>query len=152
MRFLTDWPSRTVAAAVTILLSMNALRLRRTNLLKALMLTITVTLATVIVTSAFAEVRNIESTADTEISQGSPNQNYGGATGLGADGDTGAGSDQYVLIKWDLSSITPGTNVSSTSVKLNITNPSPHTYEAYRLKKAWAETAATWKLYATGKS
>jgi acid phosphatase type 7 len=152
MPVLTDKPSRTVAAAVTILSSMNALRLRRTNLLKALMLTITVTLATVIVTSAFAEVRNIVSIADTEISQSSPNQNYGRATGLGADGDTGAGSDQYVLIKWDLSSITPGTNVSSTSVKLNITNPSPYTYEAYRLKKAWAETAATWNLYATGKA
>src|SRR5918993_5404319 len=108
MRFLTDWPSRTVAAAVTILLSMNALRLRRTNLLKALMLTITVTLATVIVTSAFAEVRNIVSTADTEISQGSPNQNYGRATGLGGNGDPGRGNDPYGPIKGDLFSINPG--------------------------------------------
>ena len=89
---------------------------------------------------------------DTTIAERSPNKNYGGVTSIGADGDVpdGSGQDESALIRWNLSSIAPGTSVETASVTLNVTNSSVHTYKAYALKRAWTEAAATWKLYAAG--
>ncbi len=91
--------------------------------------------------------------SDTRILENSPDQGYGGSTPIGADGDdpNGTGKDKSALIKWDTSGIAPGTKVNSASVTLSVTNPSPQTYEAYALKRAWTETAATWKNYDSAK-
>jgi acid phosphatase type 7 len=101
--------------------------------------------------AATTETKSLTSTVDTQIDQSSSSTNYGRATGLGVDGDVGGGSDQYALLKWDLSGIASGTRVGSASVTLNVGNPSPQTYEAYALKRPWGESQATWNDYATSK-
>jgi glucose/arabinose dehydrogenase len=92
-------------------------------------------------------------TGDTTISENSPDQNYGGALYLFADGDdpAGSGKDKSALIKWNLSSIAPGTNVGSSSITLNVSDPSTQTYTASELKRPWVESAATWNAYDIGK-
>jgi hypothetical protein len=95
---------------------------------------------------------SISSTADTKIAERASNTNYGGANTVGVDGDepTGSGRDVYSLLRWNLSSIPAGATISSVSVTLNVTNPSPETYQAYELERPWVESSATWLLYAAG--
>jgi hypothetical protein len=104
-------------------------------------------------TTAAAETTNFTSIADSSILENAPTTNYGGATTtLGADGDdpSGSGKDKYGLLRWDLSSMAPGTKISSASVTLTVTNSSTQTYQAYALKRAWAESEVTWNSYAAG--
>jgi hypothetical protein len=61
-----------------------------------------------------------------------------------------SGTGSY--LKFDLSTIPTGSKISSASVTLNVTNSSTETYQAYELKRPWAESAATWLLYATRNS
>jgi acid phosphatase type 7 len=106
--------------------------------------------------TASAETTSATSTADASILENAPTTNYGGATTLGADGDeagqvlSGSGMDKYGLLRWDLAGIAPGTKISSASVTLTVTNSSPQTYEAYALKRTWAESQVTWNSYAAG--
>jgi hypothetical protein len=102
-------------------------------------------------TTAAAETTNVTSIADSSILENAPRTNYG-ATTLGADGDdpSGSGKDKYGLLRWDLSSMAPGTKISSASVTLTVTNSSTQTYQAYALKRAWAESEVTWNSYAAG--
>jgi hypothetical protein len=90
------------------------------------------------------------SSADAMFAEGAPIANYGGATTLNVDGDTGSGRDEAALLKWDFSDMTPGTKVSSASVTLTVTNTSPQTYEAYALRRGWKEAEVTWNSYAAG--
>jgi hypothetical protein len=96
----------------------------------------------------------LTSSADTNILENAPTTNYGSATTLGADGDepSGSGKDAYGLLRWDLTSIAPGTKITSASVTLTVTNSSAQAYQAYALKRPWVGSAATWLLYAAGKS
>jgi hypothetical protein len=96
------------------------------------------------------DTRVLAATADTQIMEGSPNTNYGGATSLGMDGDTASGRDKSALLRWNLSGIGPGTKVSSASVTLAVSNPSLDTYEAYALRRAWVESEVNWNSYAAG--
>ena len=86
--------------------------------------------------------------------ENAPKKNYGAVTSLGVGGDqpAGTGKDQSALLKWNLSTIPAGSKISSASVTLNVTNTSIQTYQAYELKRPWVESAATWLLYAVGKS
>jgi hypothetical protein len=129
----------------------------RRNILKGLLTLSVSILVALFIAGIFAPrsdaaaTSSIVSTTDTQIVQNRSSQNYGSATILGADGDVGSGNDQSALIKWDLSSIAPGTKVSSATVTLTVTDLSPQTYEVYRLKRAWVESTATWNVYASGK-
>jgi PA14 domain/Calcineurin-like phosphoesterase len=131
LRFLTYWPNWTVFTVVA-----------------ALVLSVAVFLSG----TAAAESSNLTSTADTKLAENASTTNYGGATTIGVDGDepTGSGKDAYSLLRWDLSSVPAGSRVDSVSVTLNVTNPSTQTYQAYDLKRAWEQSAATWLLYAPG--
>jgi hypothetical protein len=106
------------------------------------------------VSTTTSTTRTLTSTADTKISENAPTTTYGTATTLIADGDepSNRGTDEYALIRWDLSAIPAGSTVSSVSITLNVTNGSKNTYQIYTLKQAWAESAATWRLYAAGSS
>jgi hypothetical protein len=96
-----------------------------------------------------SDTRVLTSVADTKISENAPTTTYGATSSIGADGNepAGSGKDVYALIKWDLSTVPAGSKVSSVSVTLNVTNASKQTYQAYGLKRAWVEPAATWLLY-----
>lgn len=109
-------------------------------------------------TAAFAPdaatTYNLVSVGDTTISENGPTQNHGAANTVFTDGDdpAGSGKDKYALIKWDLSSIAPGTNVESSSMTLSVSDPSTQSYPLRKLKRAWAESAATWNAYDVGKA
>ena len=68
----------------------------------------------------------IISVADTKISENAPRTKYGATSSAGTDGDEpdNSGKDVYALIGWDLSTIPTGSQVSSASVTLNVTNAS----------------------------
>ncbi|HXG60257.1 MAG TPA: DNRLRE domain-containing protein [Planctomycetota bacterium] len=93
-------------------------------------------------------------TRDTYISASNTTTNYGASTALLVDGDdpNGTGRDKAILIKWDLSSIPPGSRVQSASITFDVLNPSSQSYEIYRAGKPWVEGEATWNVYRTGSS
>jgi hypothetical protein len=101
---------------------------------------------------ADADTQALTSVADAGLSELAPNTNSGAATTLKVDGDDPdpGGGDLYAALRWDLSSIPTGATVSSATVTLNVTNPSPQTYGVYELKKAWNEGQLTWNQAATG--
>ena len=130
-------PDRIAALSIAILLALVAL-----------------TTSGVIATMASGtETRSLTSTADTQIVENAPTKNYGAVSSLGVNENdqSSIGKDKFALVKWDLSEIAPGTQISSASVTLNVTNTSTETYQAYVLKKPWAESAATWDVYSSGK-
>jgi hypothetical protein len=96
--------------------------------------------------------QSFTSAADTRIVENAPTTNYGTATAVQVDGDdpAGSGKDKSGLIRWNLSSIPAGSKISSASITLNIADASVNTYQAYALKRAWVESAATWDLFAAG--
>jgi hypothetical protein len=102
--------------------------------------------------AASTGTQSLTSVADAGLSELSPNTNNGSATTLKVDGDDPdpGGGDLYAALRWNLSQIPAGATVTSASVTLNVTNPSPQTYGAYELKKAWNEGQLTWNQAATG--
>ncbi|MGH2687937.1 MAG: DNRLRE domain-containing protein, partial [Actinomycetota bacterium] len=87
---------------------------------------------------------------DATLSQNSPAANAGSDAALRVDGDDVAGSDLAALLRWDVSSIPPGSVVQSAILTLNVTNSSTHSYQLYELRRSWVEAQATWTVYATG--
>jgi hypothetical protein len=102
--------------------------------------------------TAVTQTSSLTSTADTKVSEKAPTTTYGGATTLSADVDRagGSGTNEYALLRWDLSSLPAGSKVSSASITLDVTNGSKDTYQIYALQRAWTERAATWQLYDSG--
>src|SRR5215212_3589749 len=102
--------------------------------------------------TAAADTRNLTSASDSGLSELAPNSNNGSATTLKVDGDDPdpGGGDLYAALRWDLSQIPAGATLTSASVTLNISNPSPQTYGAYELKKSWNEGQLSWNQAATG--
>src|SRR5919107_1617092 len=104
-------------------------------------------------TAAAAETTNVvTSVADAGLSELAPTTNNGSATTLkvGGDDPDPGGKDLYAALRWDLSQIPAGATVTSASVTLNVSNPSPQTYGAYELKRAWNEGQLNWNQAATG--
>jgi hypothetical protein len=50
------------------------------------------------------------------------------------------------LLRWDLTSIPPGSTVNSTSLAIHVLDASPETFRVYRIYKNWAETEVTWTI------
>ena len=104
-------------------------------------------------TASAAETTSVvTSVADAGLSELAPTTNNGSATTLKVDGDDPdpGGKDLYAALRWDLSQIPAGATVTSATVTLNISNPSPQTYGAYELKRAWSEGQVNWNQAATG--
>lgn len=84
-------------------------------------------------------------TRDTELSQVDPAQNLGASPLLEADGDETGGKSLCVLLKWDLSSIPPGSVIRSVSLTLYIDGTAKGlNYQLFEVRRAWAEADATW--------
>jgi PKD repeat protein len=92
-------------------------------------------------------------TFDTIIREASATTNYGSAVTLEVDGDepSGAGTDMYILIGWDVSYIPPTANIDSARIHFNATNPGGP-YSCYGLLRAWVESEATWNEASSGTS
>jgi hypothetical protein len=92
-------------------------------------------------------------TRDTSISEKNPGTNYGHAKAIVAEGEDGRGKHQaqWALLRWDLSSIPPGSHVRTASVSLHVTEPSRGaSFYFHEPARAWTESEATWKLAQAG--
>ncbi len=89
-------------------------------------------------------------TTDASIKQASAATNFGNATSLEADGDDGGGVDKSGLVRWALSGIPAGSTVQSASITMRIIDPTPNTYNVYKLLRSWTESQVTWQNAATG--
>ncbi len=85
-------------------------------------------------------------TDDTYMAILIPGANFGSSVTLTADGFPDAG----MLLRWNLSSIPQGSQVSAALITLNVTNRAAENYEVYQAKKNWVESQTTWSFAATG--
>jgi len=93
-------------------------------------------------------VNGYAGTTDTKLreSGGDDDTNFGNTNNVRIDGNP----DEGGLIRWDLSSIAPGTVVTDVTITVRVTNPTIHTFELYGLKRAWSESQATWNEASSG--
>jgi hypothetical protein len=92
-------------------------------------------------------------TRDTFISEKNSQSNFGRAKSLVAEGEDVRGKHkaQWLLLRWDLSAVPPGSRVRSASISLYVTAPSQGSpFYLYEPARAWSEGEATWKLAAAG--
>jgi len=87
--------------------------------------------------------------ADTYISEAEPDSNFGSLPTLRVDGEDESGADLRALLQWDVSSIPPGSSVTSATISVNITNPTGGTYQIYQMRPLpehgdWDEMTVTW--------
>ncbi len=86
-------------------------------------------------------------TQDTKIRGDMASTVFGTSNRLELDGNP----DMSTLIRWDLSSVAPGTVVTAASVSLNVLNTSTATFELYAAQRPWTEASANFTLYDAGK-
>lgn len=92
-------------------------------------------------------------TRDTSISEKTPQGNLGHAKSLAAEGADAGGKHkaQWLLVRWDLSTIPPGSRIRTASISLTVTAPSRGgSFFLYEPARAWSEGEATWKVAAAG--
>ena len=80
--------------------------------------------------------------ADSYIRGGSNDQsetNYGSDPSIVVD----AAPDSAALLKFDVSSIAPGSTVQSVTLTFHVTDPSPGTWEIYQVVRPWTESQMT---------
>lgn len=85
-------------------------------------------------------------TRDTYISEDQPTTNFCSLPTLRVDGNDppGTGRELRTLLQWDLSAIPAGSEVTSATITINVTNPTGGTYELYRISSPWEECQVTW--------
>ena len=88
---------------------------------------------------------------DTMLSQDRPTTSYGTTNTLTVDGDSpnGTGRDLSALLRWDISSIPPGSVIESATITLTVSGSSTQPYNLYPLMRSWSESAATWNRATT---
>ncbi len=89
---------------------------------------------------------------DTYISQTTASVAHGGLGTLRVDGDDlpGTGKDLSALMRWDMSSIPAGRTIKTAMITVSVINSSVGPYHAYRVKRPWCETTATWRQACSG--
>lgn len=83
---------------------------------------------------------------DTHILADVPDTNFGSATSLRVDGNP----QNSTLLRWDLSSLPPGTTVTGVSMVFHVSDTATSPYAIYALTRGWSEGEATWPLAAAG--
>ena len=93
-----------------------------------------------------------EGTYDTFLEEATPGTNYGTAGTLVADRDypDGTGKNADAILRFDLSSIPPGSKVFAATLTLNVTNATGGSYELYAIKRSWEDSTATWASALSG--
>ena len=100
------------------------------------------------VTQTFQDgVSSYAGTTDTRLRLSAPNTNVGTNTTLFVEGS----HPSSVLLRWDISTIPPGSVVTAAAITLTITtDPSVNQYEVYEVKRPWVESEATWNSASAG--
>jgi hypothetical protein len=86
-------------------------------------------------------------TRDTTLDLQNPDTNLGTQTTVELNGGTAAMTG---LLKWDVSAIPVGSQVTFASITLMVTEPSTDGYPIYAANRSWVELTATWNVFATG--
>ena len=84
--------------------------------------------------------------ADTTIIEGEGNQ--GSAADCNVRSDAGNLAGMACLMKWDLSSIPPGSTVLDAALWVRVVNSSEQVFDIHPLLPIWSETGATWAFRA----
>jgi hypothetical protein len=87
--------------------------------------------------------------ADTWMNARAPKTSHGADAKLLVDGSP----DNGALIRWDLSAIPAGSNITSASINFHLPqagDPSESVYNFYALRRDWSEANATWTNADTG--
>jgi hypothetical protein len=85
-------------------------------------------------------------TSDASLRSDATTTNYGSATTLLIDGSP----DYATVIKWDLSSIPAGKQITAATITMNVTDRSSGTYELYALRRPFVESEVTWTRASVG--
>jgi len=122
-------------------------------------------LSITITASGPPQITTLTSVADTSIYQGAPNDNYGGDQWANIIRGGWVGNEQYMLYRFDLTSIPVGSTIVSATFRFHDRDPDPNevngTFYACRiLSKTWVEgtgsvgspttDGATWSQAAPG--
>ncbi|ADO72755.1 DUF3616 domain-containing protein [Stigmatella aurantiaca] len=93
-------------------------------------------------------------TRDAMIEEEHPSANHGRDTSLSASGDTpsGSGNENYILLRWDVSSIPTHALVRSASISVTVSDKADQSYGIYELTRAWDEGQVTWEKADSGHS
>lgn len=92
---------------------------------------------------------NYYATTDTYLHEGNPTTNYGASTTLDVR-NTQAGDARHALLRWDLTGLPPGSQVTSASITLYVQQTTNRTYNLYQMRRNWVENQATWNIWSTG--
>ncbi|WNG16698.1 DUF3616 domain-containing protein [Cystobacter fuscus] len=86
-------------------------------------------------------------TRDAMIEEEDANANHGSATSLSASGDTpaGSGNENYILLRWDVSSIPANATIRSASIVVTVSDKADQSYDFYELTRDWNEGQVTWE-------
>ena len=103
----------------------------------------------VLIVASFQEgVNGYAGAQDTKMLERSVNQNYGSVNAVEIDGSP----LKAALLQWDISSISPGSNIESVEIAVDVVDRSSDSYEIYEVLRPWVESEATWSQYAQGLS
>lgn len=85
-------------------------------------------------------------TQDATLSEAQPDRIDGKGGQLEADGDepTKSGKDRLFLLRWDLSSVAPGTRIASAEIVLRVVNSTKQPYTFHPLLRPWKESESCW--------
>jgi ferric-dicitrate binding protein FerR (iron transport regulator) len=92
-------------------------------------------------------------TRDTTIAEKNPQSNFGGSRTLVAEAEDAKEKKKasWTLLRWDVSSIPPGSLVHSVSVTLHVLEPSRgQAFYFFEPARSWSETEASWKFASPG--
>lgn len=86
-------------------------------------------------------------TRDSMIEEENPDTNNGSDTSISASGDTpaGSGNENYILLRWDVSSLPVGAIIRSASIVVTVSDKADQTYDFYELTREWSESQVTWE-------
>ena len=85
-------------------------------------------------------------TRDATILSSSSTTNFGAEPEIEVDGSPDGGG----VMMWDLSSISPGSQVTAVDLTLYVTSSTDDTYEIYEVLQPWVESEVTWNQYTSG--
>ena len=90
--------------------------------------------------------------ADATLSEAEPQKNLGADSACLVDGDDPplSGNDLACLLRWDLSALPPGSQLTAATLSVDVFNVTAGAYAAFAVARPWNEAEATWTQAADG--
>jgi len=93
-------------------------------------------------------------TRDSFLSETYTDHNYGTNPTIQVDGDNpgGSGRELRTVLRWDISTIPPGSRIQTASVVIKLLDRGRPPYEVHALRRSWTETTVSWQTFAADPS